>query len=109
MNFTKEESLYNSGMRVVISKKSEGYKTYKGGDKICYRKSKHIRKKHFDPAMCQYYYQLSFTYTFTRSSDKVFFAYCYPYTFSMLQRFLKEISLIRAIESSKSKDVRGKL
>jgi hypothetical protein len=26
MNFTKEESLYNSGMRVVISKKSDGYK-----------------------------------------------------------------------------------
>jgi hypothetical protein len=31
MNFTKEEALYDSGMRVVISKKSESYKLHKGG------------------------------------------------------------------------------
>lgn len=31
VNFTKEDSLYGSGMRVVISKRSENYTTHKGG------------------------------------------------------------------------------
>lgn len=44
-----------------------------------------------DPLKNKYFYQLSFTHTFDNHDDKVFFAYCYPYTFSHLQNFLKEI------------------
>jgi cytosolic carboxypeptidase protein 2/3 len=40
----------------------------------------------------RYFYELSFTHTFTATEDKVFFAYCFPYTFSKLQSFLKELT-----------------
>ncbi len=37
MNFTKEEALYDTGMRVVISRKSDGFKQFKGGENIVYQ------------------------------------------------------------------------
>jgi hypothetical protein len=43
-------------MRVVISKKSEGYKQFKGGENIIYQQSKHIRKNHSDPMKIRYYF-----------------------------------------------------
>lgn len=33
-------------------------------------------------------YTLTFTYKFTHDSDTVFFAYCYPYTYSDLKQDL---------------------
>ena len=51
-----------------------------------------MRRKHADPARCKYYYELKFSYTFETDDDKVFFAYCYPYTYSHLQSFLKTLN-----------------
>lgn len=84
-NFTKEDSLYGTGMRIVISKKSNGYKWTKGGEDINYQPSEHLRRKHRDPLKNKFYYELSFNYKFNEQEDKIFFAYCYPYTFSKLQ------------------------
>ena len=95
MNFTKEQALYNSGMRVVISRKSDGLKCNKGGENIIYGQSRHIRRYHSDPFKIKYYYQLSFSYTFTQKEDKVYFSYSYPYTFTKLQQFLKDISFLK--------------
>jgi len=37
-----------------------------------------------DPLKNKYFYQLQFSYTFDNFDDKVYFAYCFPYTFSHL-------------------------
>jgi len=39
----------------------------------------------------RYYYSLSFTYDFKYAGDTVYFAYCYPYTYSDLTRELQEL------------------
>ena len=38
-----------------------------------------------------YFYSLSFTYDFHYDNDTVFFAYCYPYTYSDLTNDLTHI------------------
>ena len=35
--------------------------------------------------MSKSFYTLTFSYTFSHDNDSVFFAYCYPYTYSDLQ------------------------
>ena len=40
----------------------------------------------------KYYYTLSFTYTFQYSEDTVYFAHCYPYTYSDLTNYLNSLS-----------------
>ena len=40
------------------------------------------------------YYSLSWSYDFTEADDEVFFAYCYPYTYIRLTRFLDEVEAI---------------
>ena len=36
-------------------------------------------------------YKLTFRYTFEHDNDVVYFAYCYPYTFTRLQRVLRDL------------------
>lgn len=50
MNFTKAESLYGSGMRVFVGKKSEKCLYKRGGFDIKYKQSKDIRKRSNDPS-----------------------------------------------------------
>lgn len=105
MNFTKEESLYTSGMRVCVRRESAGESFHRGGFDISYKQSRHVRKASRDPSRQSYFYKLRFSYTFEAPTDKVFFAYCYPYTFSMLQSFIKEVSLMRvSLRSSQAVD-----
>jgi hypothetical protein len=37
------------------------------------------------------YFSLSFTYRFEHDDDRVFFAYCYPYTYTHLQHYLADV------------------
>jgi hypothetical protein len=37
MNFTKEDSLYDAGMRIVVRKTSEGEEFHRGGFDFSYR------------------------------------------------------------------------
>ena len=82
-------------MRIAIAKKSENYTWFKAGDDIQYKRSNLVRRHDPDPAKVQYYFQLSFKYTFQSKAktDTVCFAYCYPYTFTKLSRFLREVGL----------------
>jgi len=38
-------------------------------------------------------YSLSFTYTFQYTSDKVYFSYCYPYSYTDLTNYLNKLIL----------------
>jgi hypothetical protein len=95
LNFTKPQSLYTSGMRICYAKKSENYAWGKGGENIKYGRSRLIRRHSPDPAKVIYYSMLSFTFDFDKVKDneKIYFAYCFPYSFTMLQSFLREINL----------------
>jgi hypothetical protein len=84
MNFTKGDSLYGSGMRVVVGKRSEDCVFKRGGFGFSYKQSKHIRKRMQDPSKNKYFYQLQFSYKLDYREDKVYFAYCYPYTYTNL-------------------------
>jgi hypothetical protein len=85
LNFSKPDSLFNYGMKVTMysEKKSEQQKIgwYKGCTDISYY-SNGIKK---DPASVKTYFTLTFSHTFEHADDSVFFAFCYPYTYSDLQ------------------------
>ena len=82
-------------MRVVYSRQTENYEYKRGGEDIGYQKSELMRRKSSDPAKVRYYFSLTFTFEFKPEKDKVFFSYCYPYTFSKLQRLLKDYTIGR--------------
>jgi hypothetical protein len=81
VNFTKKASLYTYGMRVCICRRSGDYKWHKGGENVTYGTSHVQRSTSRRP-----YAKLSFTHKFEEEAkgDKVYFAYCFPYTFSRL-------------------------
>ena len=88
VNFTKKESLYNQGMRVAISESNNDYKWVKGGENIQYKSSKIVKKISYDGSLASYYNSLSFQFEFKNPSGAIYFAYCFPYTFSCLYKFL---------------------
>jgi len=68
-------------MRICCAKQSEDYKWKRDGENITYKRS---MKENF-----RYFCNLSFTITLEkRERDHIFFAYCYPYSFSKLTAFL---------------------
>ena len=99
-NFTKPDSLFNFGMKVSIySEKlaqgtnedgSNGRGWYRGGDRISYF-GNNIKKD--CGYACYTYYTLQFSYKFPHDDDTVYFAFCYPYTYTDLINDLNEIEL----------------
>ena len=59
---------------------SNCFKPKKGGSDIRYTKSKILRKRVVNSE--KYYYKLSFSFKFRGVTDKTFFSYSFPYTFS---------------------------
>ena len=93
VNFTKPQSLYTSGMRICVARRSQNYTWHKAGTGIKYGKSHLVRRASQDPGRVIYYSMLTFSYEVdkTKEKDKIFFSYCYPYTFTMLQSFLRDL------------------
>ena len=90
-NFTKPASLYNYGMRICMAKQSKDFNWHKGGENIEYGKGNVIRRPSTDPLLVRYYYNLSFEITLDAEEDKIYFAYCFNYTFSKQLNFLKNL------------------
>ena len=99
VNMMKKDSLYNFGMKPCIySKKANGGEDLQldgpgwshGGTSICYHKNRrtYTRRK---GAARRHYYTLTFTYKFEQAEDTVFFAHCYPYTYSDLQKDIRDL------------------
>ena len=84
LNFMKNESLYNEGMKPVVWSKIKYDKAGLGW--------------HVDGLDIRYFsnkkngYTLTFTHHFAYASDTVYFAMCYPYTYTELQNYLKKLS-----------------
>ncbi len=86
MNFNKGDSMFNYGMKIsCYSEKSPGW--HKVGNNIQYKRNS-IRR---DMSFHNYFYTLSWTYTFANDNDTVYFAYSDPYTYTDLKRDLQMI------------------
>ena len=85
----KPDSLYNHGMRPLVYSEIDGKKYGKGWtrgcNKVCYYQNSMKRKA------AGYYYTLTFTITFQYKNDIVYFAHCYPYTYSDLARYMNQL------------------
>ncbi|KAL3266619.1 hypothetical protein HHI36_010783 [Cryptolaemus montrouzieri] len=93
VNFTKDGSLYNSGLRPLMYSErdsqlhSVGWK--RCGDQITYFCNENLTEEGEDQQMT---YTLTFTVSFPHEGDTVYFASCYPYTYTNLQNYLWELS-----------------
>lgn len=89
-NLMKRDSLYNHGMQPVVYSEhdaADGVGWHRGGYDVCYFKNSSIStigKRR------GYLYTLSFKYRSPRSDDTMYFAHCYPYTYSDLQSYLAQ-------------------
>ncbi|XP_029453105.1 cytosolic carboxypeptidase 3 isoform X2 [Rhinatrema bivittatum] len=89
VNFHKPASLYNLGMRPLIYSEQEARISQIGWHRIgtdikYYKNNLGCEGKH--------YYSLSWTFQFPHHRDTCYFAHCYPYTYSNLQRYLVNIA-----------------
>ena len=103
INMYKGNSLYNRGMRpLMYSRRDAGEELgptkaegpgngvtdrvgwRRCGTDVCYYQN-HIKRKG------GHYYTASFTITFPHDNDTVYLAYCYPYTYTDLQLYLKKL------------------
>ena len=94
-NMMKRDALYNFGMLPCVyseRRAAENLVSWKHeGEDVCYYKNwlmytKGRKKK------VKSHYSLSFTYTFS-GPDTVYFAHCFPYTYTTLQRYLHAKSI----------------
>ena len=89
-NFLKTDSLYNMGMKPLMysemdaEKKNIGWRRW--GSNIKYYRN-NLRTEDDN----KYMYSLTWTCKFQNANDTYYFAHCYPYTYSDLQDYLKEI------------------
>lgn len=98
INLMKFQSLYSEGMKPAVLSKHKLQTFNKGwhrdGFNIGYYENSYKRKYVFPetPKNQQFFYTLSFSYTFDEVDDEVFFAYSYPYTYTDLQTYLSSLS-----------------
>uniref|UniRef100_A0A7S1KVG6 Peptidase M14 domain-containing protein n=1 Tax=Percolomonas cosmopolitus TaxID=63605 RepID=A0A7S1KVG6_9EUKA len=80
-NFSKTKSLYRNGMTPLVSSKQRPqWENIPERQCFYYRCPRHRRS-----------YVMSFMFVFDRDDDVYYFAYCFPYTYSDLQKFLLHI------------------
>ncbi|XP_045479468.1 cytosolic carboxypeptidase 2-like isoform X2 [Harmonia axyridis] len=93
VNFTKDGSLYNSGLRPLMYSEKDSQLHSIGwrrcGDQITYFCNENVTEEGEDQQMT---YTLTFTVSFPHEGDTVYFASCYPYTYTNLQDYLSELS-----------------
>ena len=96
VNMQKKDSLYNYGMKPTVystANKEQGWKHV--GDDICYYKNgltvvKASNSGKGKKKKVLHQYSLSFTHTFMEA-DSVYFAHCFPYTYTHLQEYLHDL------------------
>lgn len=85
VNYVKPFSMFRVGMKPCVYSPSRGSKWERAGTDIDYRRNSLPYEQD------ENYYTLSFSYEFQAGEGDVYFAYCYPYTYSRLQRFLDAV------------------
>lgn len=93
LNYSKEDSLFNFGMKLSIYSDKRAQEESIGWHKECHniKYFQNCIRKDPDNIFSPHYYTLSFSYTFEYDQDEVFFAYSVPYSYSDLRNDLDEI------------------
>lgn len=81
-NITKHASLYGEGMRPYVN---DGYGWRQAGEEVAFQEQ---RCRYGSDAL---QHRLQFTYDFRLPQQKVEFAYCIPYSYSRLEKFVEEL------------------
>eukprot|EP00730_Choanoeca_flexa_P006910 TRINITY_DN12248_c0_g1_i1.p1 TRINITY_DN12248_c0_g1~~TRINITY_DN12248_c0_g1_i1.p1 ORF type:complete len:1041 (+),score=140.24 TRINITY_DN12248_c0_g1_i1:85-3207(+) len=91
-NLLKSDSLYNHGMQPCMyseqAQRNDGIGWCRAGFDICYFKNDH---RVLTAKGERFYYTLRFSWTARFDDDQVYFAHCYPYTYTDLQDYLTEL------------------
>jgi hypothetical protein len=91
LNFVKFDSLFSQGMKPLIysdkEEKATGTQWHRDGFGIEYKENTISSNQQGSRS----YYCLRFSYTFRHSQDTVYFAYSYPYTYSMMLHHVGQI------------------
>ena len=83
LNYAKPDSMFNYGMKVAVySEKKADYESL-GWHRAC-KDINYFKNQIIKDGKSKYFYTLTFTYDFKYENDSVFFAYCFPYTFTDL-------------------------
>ncbi|RLO09681.1 hypothetical protein DYB28_004389 [Aphanomyces astaci] len=95
-NMMKRDSLYNSGMLPTVyseAKAAQGLAgwTHAGVEAYYYQNSDEFDHPRRRWRTKRYHYTLSFVYQFDTGVDTVYFAHCFPYTYTNLQSYLKSL------------------
>eukprot|EP00045_Choanoeca_perplexa_P003782 m.33382 g.33382 ORF g.33382 m.33382 type:complete len:950 (-) comp12228_c0_seq1:17-2866(-) len=91
-NLLKPDSLYNHGMQPCVYSTQQAELNnvgwHRAGFDICYFKNDH---RVLTARGERYYYTLRFSWTASYDDDVVYFAHCYPYTYTDLQAYLTSL------------------
>uniref|UniRef100_A0A2K5E8W6 AGBL carboxypeptidase 3 n=1 Tax=Aotus nancymaae TaxID=37293 RepID=A0A2K5E8W6_AOTNA len=89
VNFTKPASLYNQGMHPLFYSEKEAKAHHIGwqriGDQIKYYRNNPGQNG-------RHYFSLTWAFQFPHNKDTCYFAHCYPYTYTNLQKYLSGIN-----------------
>ncbi|XP_077938103.1 cytosolic carboxypeptidase 2 isoform X2 [Gasterosteus aculeatus] len=101
INLMKSSSLYSHGMRPLLYSEraaDKGVGWQRAGSNIRYHRScsRNAEDRNSDAIAA---YSLTWTLQFPYDSDTCYLAHCYPYTYSHLQRYLRNISSNSAVAS----------
>ena len=92
LNLVKPDSLFNDGMKVLVYSDKKAAQENIGWYRDCIKISYYANGiKRENLRFYKSYYTLTFTYNFPYDFDNVYFAYCYPYTYTELTQYLGEI------------------
>ena len=83
LNYAKPDSMFNYGMKVSVYSEKKSEEEELGWHRACTDISYFKNQIHKDGSS-KTYYTLTFTYEFSHDNDSVFFAYCYPYSYTDL-------------------------
>jgi len=90
INLNKNITSYMNGMKPAVysrcKKEAEGIKWHHAGEEVLYRKIS-TSDTYGDSNLSM----LTFKYTFEYDNDCVYFAHCIPYSYTKLEKFVKEI------------------
>ena len=92
-NYSKPFSLFAKGMRplmYIVPKEGKPHWS-RGGSDISYSPNSELIENNHESKSGSQRYTLSFSHFFDKAVDKVFFAFCHPYTYTDLQTFLHQL------------------
>jgi hypothetical protein len=91
LNYNKPDSMFNYGMKVSVYSERIAEEKETGWHRACTDISYFKNQVRKDFQFTRYYNTLTFTYEFEYDNDTVFFAYCFPYSYTDLQNDIERI------------------